>query len=108
MTHPLTQPPSDVKARRESGTIEITWQPGHVGRCAARDLRAACSCAQCVNEHTGARILDVDSIPPDIHVAGMTLVGNYAICFEFSDGHDTGIYTWARLRELCPGEKCPT
>ena len=31
------------------------------------------------------------------------LVGNYAIRFEFSDGHSTGIYSWQYLREIEPG-----
>jgi DUF971 family protein len=30
------------------------------------------------------------------------LVGNYAIKFRFSDGHDTGIYSWEYLREIDP------
>jgi DUF971 family protein len=30
----------------------------------------------------------------------MRPVGNYAYCIAFSDGHDTGIYTLAALREL--------
>lgn len=30
------------------------------------------------------------------------LVGNYAIRIRFSDGHDTGIYSWAYLREIAP------
>jgi DUF971 family protein len=30
------------------------------------------------------------------------LVGNYAIRIRFSDGHDTGIYTWAYLRSIDP------
>jgi len=33
------------------------------------------------------------------------LVGNYAIKIQFSDGHDTGLYTWAYLREIDPAEK---
>lgn len=31
------------------------------------------------------------------------LVGNYAIRVRFSDGHDTGIYSWRYLREIDPG-----
>lgn len=31
-------------------------------------------------------------------------VGNYAIQPRWSDGHDTGIYTWEFLRRLCPAE----
>lgn len=34
---------------------------------------------------------------------GAELVGNYAIRIQFSDGHDTGIYSWRYLREIDPG-----
>ena len=36
-------------------------------------------------------------------ITDMELVGNYAIKFSFSDGHDTGIYSWDRVtgREGC-------
>jgi len=106
MTQRATSPPSDIKARRESRTVQITWEPGHVGTYETKELRAACCCAQCVDEHTGRRILDVDAIPEDIHVTEMELVGNYAIRFRFSDGHDLGIYSWPQLRALCPCPKC--
>ncbi len=33
------------------------------------------------------------------------LVGNYAIKIKFSDGHETGLFTWAYLREIDPAEK---
>jgi DUF971 family protein len=33
------------------------------------------------------------------------LVGNYAIKIKFSDGHETGLYTWAYLREIDPAAK---
>lgn len=36
------------------------------------------------------------------------LVGNYAIKIRFSDGHDTGIYSWKYLREIAPGAEVPT
>ena len=32
-------------------------------------------------------------------------VGRYAIRLVFSDGHQTGLYTWAYLREIDPAEK---
>lgn len=35
------------------------------------------------------------------------LVGNYALRIRFSDGHDTGIYSWAYLREIDPQERVP-
>ena len=103
---PDTRPPIDVKARKEAGTVQITWEPDHVGTYAALELRAACCCAQCVDEHTGKRVLDLDSIPQDIHVTEMKLVGNYAIQFRFSDGHDLGLYAWKVLREACTCPAC--
>lgn len=33
------------------------------------------------------------------------MVGNYAIKIRFSDGHDTGIYSWAYLREIDPANR---
>jgi DUF971 family protein len=39
---------------------------------------------------------------------GAELVGNYAIRIRFSDGHDTGIYSWAYLREIDPGNPAPS
>lgn len=38
---------------------------------------------------------------------GAELVGNYAIKITFSDGHDTGIYSWDYLREIAPPGTSP-
>jgi DUF971 family protein len=35
----------------------------------------------------------------------MKVVGNYALQLNWSDGHNSGIYSWQFLRELCPCEK---
>ena len=35
---------------------------------------------------------------------GIDMVGNYAVCISFSDGHDTGIYTWSYLRQIDPDQ----
>ncbi len=40
-----------------------------------------------------------------IAAIGAELVGNYAIKIEFSDGHNTGLYTWAYLREIDPSNQ---
>jgi DUF971 family protein len=37
---------------------------------------------------------------PGVTVRGWQNVGGYALQFDFSDGHNTGIYTWAYLREI--------
>jgi len=46
------------------------------------------------------RILDPASVPADITIEKMELVGSYAVRVRWSDGHNSGLYTWERLREL--------
>ena len=42
-----------------------------------------------------------------IEASSMEFVGNYAIRINFNDGHNTGIYSWAYLREIEPGKQSP-
>jgi len=37
---------------------------------------------------------------PGVEVVGWAVVGNYAIRFDFSDGHNTGLYSYEYLRKL--------
>jgi DUF971 family protein len=57
-------------------------------------------CARCVDELTGQRIVELDGIDPQIQIDELKLVGNYALKITWSDGHDTGLYTWPHLRRL--------
>jgi DUF971 family protein len=86
--------------------ITIRWDDGHVSVYHTRQLRAECTCARCVSEITGLRILDPATLADDLTVVGAQHVGRYGVKFTFSDRHDDGIYTWDRLRQLCPCEEC--
>lgn len=77
--------------------VRFVWDDGVEDVWTARALRQRCTCAYCQSETTGERLLDPDSVPADITVATMSLVGNYGVQIGFSDGHATGIY---RFREL--------
>jgi DUF971 family protein len=91
---------------KKTGPSEITvlWDDGHESIFPIKYLRSECGCAGCVNEITGQRMLDPNSVPEDITVTGAEHVGRYGVKFAFSDGHENGIYTWRRLREIC---RCP-
>lgn len=93
--------PRDLQAVRDEGILRVVWSDRE-DRPAFRFLRGECQCAQCVNEWTGARILDPTTLPADISIDRMELVGAYAVRIYWSDGHQTGLYTWERLR--APGE----
>jgi len=79
--------------------VRIVWDEGDEQVWAARELRLRCVCAMCRSELTGEKILVDDSVPADITVTAMNLVGNYGLNIHFSDGHTTGIYRFRELRE---------
>ncbi|HXV77364.1 MAG TPA: DUF971 domain-containing protein [Candidatus Polarisedimenticolaceae bacterium] len=89
-----------------NGEIGIRWSDGHESYYDAHALRCACACASCVDEMTGHKVLDDDRVPRDVRARGFHPVGNYGVAIVWSDGHETGIYTFARLRELCGCGSC--
>ena len=80
--------------------LHITWEDGRRSILKNRQLRLECPCAGCVDEMSGARTLDPQSVPQEIWPTTIELVGHYAISIIWSDAHATGIYTFARLREM--------
>ena len=89
-----------------NGEIGIAWSDGHESYYGAHALRCACSCATCVDEMTGRKVLIDEKVPRDVRLKAFFPVGNYGVALHWSDEHDTGIYTFKRLRELCPCEEC--
>jgi ATP-binding protein involved in chromosome partitioning len=85
--------------------ITIRWPDGHESVFPARALRLACRCAACVEETSGAALLDPVTVPQNVRAQRIDLVGQYAIQITWTDGHDTGIYSFRYLRTSCP---CPT
>lgn len=80
--------------------ISIVWADEAETSYHADALRRACPCAGCVNEWTGEKMLRDESVPDDLAFSHITVVGRYALNFHFSDGHETGIYSFAYLRKL--------
>ncbi len=81
--------------------LRITWADGRVCDYQAATLRRACPCAQCVDEWTGERTLKPQAIADEIEIGDLSIVGRYALNFRWSDGHETGIYSFQYLRDLC-------
>ena len=89
-----------------NGEIAVAWSDGHESYYDAWALRCACSCATCVDEMTGRKVLDDSDVPRGVRALEIHRVGNYGYSVLWSDNHDTGIYTHERLRELCPCDAC--
>ena len=92
--------PREIRQQGEFA-LQITWADGRVCHHKAFELRRACPCAQCVNEWTGQRVLSPESISEELMIKDLNIVGRYALNFRWSDGHETGIYSFRYLRDSC-------
>jgi DUF971 family protein len=80
--------------------VSIVWSDDTETRYSAPQLRRSCPCAACINEWTGEKMLDESGIPETLTFRHISIVGRYALNFHFSDGHDTGIFSFAYLKDL--------
>ena len=78
--------------------MEIAWSDGHLSRYPWAYLRGWCPCAGCQGHGTTRRFVPVKNA----RLARVFAVGRYALSLRWEDGHETGIYSYAYLRELCP------
>jgi DUF971 family protein len=79
--------------------ITIRWPGGLTTRWPAFRLRSECPCALCVDEMTGRRTLRPEDVDPGVSASSQATVGRYAFRFHWSDGHNTGIYTFDALSQ---------
>jgi len=84
--------------QRDPRTLSILWEDGHRDDFDVRDLRLACRCALCIEEMSGRKLLDPKTIRSDVSPRQIMSIGNYAINFDWSDGHNSGIYSFDALR----------
>ena len=91
--------PSKIVEESDSA-ISIEWSDGRETSYAAPDLRKSCPCAGCINEWTGEKMLKSETVPDDLSFSHISIVGRYALNFHFSDGHETGIFSFKFLRDL--------
>lgn len=99
-------PPVPIEIRRTDRAIVLRWAEDHTTAFEARSLRLACPCAGCREEMTGAPLLDPATVPDDVRPDALELVGAYGFRIRWSDGHDTGIFTYEALYRP-PGPASP-
>jgi DUF971 family protein len=98
--------PTGVTADRQKRVLIIEWNDGATCEYPFAGLRAICPCVSCRGGHAHM------GGPPDVrllHTAknealnleNVQAVGSYALQFFWSDGHNTGIYTWDYLHQAC-------
>ena len=88
--------------------LRIEWSDNHCARHTMVMLRSNCPCATCRAEVEAIRISTVPpgSRTPKYDLAGIEVVGSYALQIAWRDGHRTGIYPYELLRRICECEAC--
>lgn len=104
----MTHRPTNLDLQKDKG-LTVTWDDGSSVFYPIEYLRkwSPSAEARVLREEMAKNrlaVLPASAVAKGpITAAGAELVGNYAIRIIFSDGHDTGIFSWEYLREIEPG-----
>lgn len=91
--------PSDVKLHRVSKTLELVYEEsGERFELPCEYLRVFSPSAEVRGHAPGQEVLQHGC--KDVNIDRIEPVGTYALRLVFSDGHDTGLYSWDLLYDL--------
>ena len=115
INHLMAQHDPEHIAISKSKGIKIDWKDGHRSDFNLAYLRDNCPCATCTGAHgtppersaySNGSKEPFPMFKPALKMLNVEPVGNYAVRIYWSDGHNTGIYSYERLREMCPCAEC--
>jgi DUF971 family protein len=84
---------------QQSGTLELVYAGANKFELSCEFLRVYSPSAEVRGHGAGQEVLQTGK--KNVKITAIKPVGNYAVQLVFDDGHDTGIYSWDYLRELC-------
>jgi len=90
--------PTDITLHSASRVLEIAFDDGATFRLPFEFLRVHSPSAEVKGHGRGQETLQVGK--RDVTIDSLQPVGHYALQLAFSDGHDSGIYSWDYLYEL--------
>ncbi len=94
----MTQRPSEIKLHQKSRVLELAYEDGTRFELPCEYLRVYSPSAEVRGHGPGQEVLQVGK--EFVEIEDIEPVGNYAVKLKFSDGHDSGIYSWETLWEL--------
>jgi len=98
MTAPRTPYPTEIKLHQTSRILEIAFADGRAFKLPYEFLRVYSPSAEVQGHGPGQEVLQVGK--SKVEIRSLDPVGSYAVQPAFSDGHATGIYSWAYLHHL--------
>jgi len=93
--------PASIKLHRKSRVLKVGYADGTRYELPCEYLRVFSPSAEVRGHGPGQEVLQVGK--SEVNISAIDPVGMYGVKFVFTDGHDTGIYSWDYLYEL--GEK---
>ncbi|GAA6135567.1 DUF971 domain-containing protein [Oceaniserpentilla sp. 4NH20-0058] len=94
----MSQVPSVIKFHKQSQLLELAWADVS-NQLSAEMLRVLSPSAEVRGHGKGNEVLQFAK--KDVRILKLEPVGNYALKITFDDGHDSGLYNWPYLQELC-------
>lgn len=94
--------PIDIELHQRTKTLELIYSQSERYSLSCEYLRVFSPSAEVKGHGPGQEVLQIGKI--NTTIKGVNPVGNYALQLLFSDGHDSGIYSWAYLYELAINE----
>lgn len=91
--------PINVVVHQQSKVLELTYDNGNIYRLPFELLRVVSPSAEVQGHGPGQETLQTGK--REVLIANIEPVGHYALKPSFSDGHDSGLYTWGYLHFLC-------
>jgi DUF971 family protein len=95
---PKTPQPTEINLHQVSRVLDVAFDDGRRYSLPCEYLRVHSPSAEVRGHGPGQEVLQVGK--REVNITAIEPVGVYAVKFTFSDGHDTGIYSWEYLREL--------
>lgn len=90
--------PVDIRLHQASRLLEIKFDNNTECKLSCEFLRVYSPSAEVRGHGHGQEVLQVDK--EDVNITAIEPVGNYAVKLTFSDGHNTGLYSWDYLYEI--------
>ena len=95
--------PGDIVVHQQSRVLELSYDDGKTYRLPFELLRVLSPSAEVQGHGPGQETLQTGK--RKVVITNVEPVGHYAIKPSFSDGHDSGLYTWDYLRHLCENQE---
>ncbi|MGE5027567.1 MAG: gamma-butyrobetaine hydroxylase-like domain-containing protein [Betaproteobacteria bacterium] len=90
--------PTEIKLHQKSRLLEIAFSDGKRFELPCEFLRVYSPSAEVRGHGPGQEVLQVGKM--NVEITDIQPVGSYAVQLVFSDGHDSGLYSWDYLYDL--------